>query len=149
MEDIVAVEVRLQSGENRYFLTWGRIQHAVDPEPLAALVLENSGRFSLGGTPVRARVLWSLHPATAAPSFYEYFFEMCREAIPPGPDHDDWRKAKAKAMDRGSEIWYLGYYVVRDQPDEPDAVLDPETARKKFGEGEGGRIVAGRLPEKY
>lgn len=29
MEDIVAVEVGLDTGESRFFLTWGRIQHRV------------------------------------------------------------------------------------------------------------------------
>jgi hypothetical protein len=43
MDDIVAVEIRLATGENRYFLTWGRIQDAVEPKPLAELVLVMRG----------------------------------------------------------------------------------------------------------
>lgn len=39
MEDLIAVEVRLADGQSRYFLTWGRIQQAADPGPVAALVL--------------------------------------------------------------------------------------------------------------
>jgi hypothetical protein len=149
VDDIVAIEVRLQSGENRYFLTWGRIQDHVEPEPLAALLLRHAGRFSLDGIPVSARVLWSLHPATAAPYFYEYFFEICRERIPSGRRHEKWRRAKAEAMERGREIWYLGHYRVRDQPDEPDASLDPDDYVREFGRDQGGRIVSGRLPEQW
>ena len=34
MDDVVAVELGLGDGEPRYFLTWGRIQNAVDPAPV-------------------------------------------------------------------------------------------------------------------
>lgn len=39
VEHVVAVEVALTDGGKRYFLTWGRIQDAVDPAPLCEVVL--------------------------------------------------------------------------------------------------------------
>ena len=123
MEDIVAVEVRLRTGENRFFLTWGRIQDPVDPAPLAAIVLEVSTRFAIGGEPASARVLWSLRAARDAPDFYEHLFHMAQRPIPYGDGYESWRAKIDGAQRQGREIWYVGYDVVPVQPDEPDAVV--------------------------
>jgi hypothetical protein len=123
MEHIVAVEVRLASGENRYFLTWGRIQDNVDPQPLAGLVLSRASRFAIDGVPASARLLWTLQPAADAPYFFEYFFMMTQTQIPFGSKYEAWRNKIAEQMENGKEIYYLGYYKVLDQPDEPDAVV--------------------------
>ena len=86
MEDIVAVEVGLDTGESRFFLTWGRIQHPVEREKLAAVVLRNAPRFAIGeGAPVSARVRWSLQPAIEAPYFFESFFEIASGRFPTEP----------------------------------------------------------------
>lgn len=122
MEDIVAVEVRLQTGENRYFLTWGRIQDTVDPGPLAAVVLDQCRGFDLGGVPASARVRWSLHPASHEPYFYECFLSMCQRSIPFGPRYQAWRRATDKAMREGRELYYLGYWRSLEEPDEPHTV---------------------------
>jgi hypothetical protein len=81
MEDVVAVEVELEDGARRYFLTWGRIQDAVDPGPLCALVLAVAPRFALGGTPAHARLCETLRQAAgsdAAPYFYECLLRFAR-----------------------------------------------------------------------
>lgn len=54
-DDVIAVEVRLGDGGSRFFLTCGRIQDPVEPDPGSALVLESSRSCSLGEA-VRARV---------------------------------------------------------------------------------------------
>ena len=108
MEDIVAVEVRLESGESRYFLTWGRIQDAVDPGPLEALVLRQCRKFALGGTPIAACLCPSLQEASKQPYFYECFFDMCQKITPFGPKYQQWRKRIAEAMEKGKGLWYLG-----------------------------------------
>ena len=126
MHDIVAVEVKLTSGERRHFLTWGRIQDPVDPAPLAGVVLRHAGRFALGGEPKSARVLWSLHPAVDTPFFWDCFFDMCQRLIPFGEGtYPAWRKTIAARQEQGQEIWYLGQWPrARDaQPDDPDATL--------------------------
>ncbi len=90
MENIVAVEVELENGQRRYFLTWGRIQDAVDPALLEQLVLRQSPRFSLGGKPIRARLCLSLQEASRESCFYECFFiglTQLRER-PSGFKHD-------------------------------------------------------------
>ncbi len=110
MEDIVAVEVELENGQRRYFLTWGRIQDVVDPEPLEQLVLEQSTGFDLGGAAVSARLCLSLQEASREPYFYEYFFTMCQQKIPFGNRYDPWRKQMNKKMKQGKELYYLGRY---------------------------------------
>lgn len=108
MEDIVAVEVRLDNGRKRHFLTWGRIQNPVDPAPLEALVLRHCTRFSLGGTPVSARLCDTLQEASAGRYFYECFFLMCQERIPFGPQYGKWAARAAAAMEKGKELYFLG-----------------------------------------
>jgi hypothetical protein len=111
MDDVVAVEVELAAGELRYFITWGRIQDEVDPEPLAALVLEQSRQVGLGNPAQRARVCQSLREAAdsrSAPYFYECLLAFVRQPIPFGPDYQKWRADRAAAMAMGKEIAYCG-----------------------------------------
>lgn len=111
MDDVVAVEVELAAGELRYFITWGRIQDEVDPEPLAALVLEHSRQFSLNSPAQHARVCRSLREAADsrfAPYFYENLLAFARQPIPFGRDYQEWRADRAAAMAMGKEIAYCG-----------------------------------------
>jgi hypothetical protein len=111
MDDVVAVAVELVAGELRYFITWGRIQDEVDPEPLAALVLEQSRQVALGGPAQRARVCQSLREAAdsqSAPCFYESLLVFARQPIPFGYDYQKWRADRAAAMAIGKEIAYCG-----------------------------------------
>lgn len=108
MEDIVAVEVNLKNEAHRYFITWGRIQHPVDPKPLEQLVLQHSADWDLGGKPVKARVCWSLQEAAREPYFYECFFSISQKTIPFGDHYADWRAEMNKKMQAGEELYYLG-----------------------------------------
>ena len=111
MDDVVAVEVQLAAGGFRYFITWGRIQDEVDPEPLAALVLEHSRQFSLGSPAQHARVCQSLREAAdsgAAPYFYESVPVFARQPISFGSNYEEWRADRAAAMAVGKEIAYCG-----------------------------------------
>jgi hypothetical protein len=94
MEDVIAVEVRLADGARRFFVTWGRIQDVVDPDPVCAVVMRFAQSCALGGQPVAARVCSTLREAAEtedAPMFYE----ARREQI-------------AKEMERGRSIYYCG-----------------------------------------
>jgi hypothetical protein len=84
MEDIVAVRVELQDGTHRFFLTWGRIQERVDPEPLEQLIFDHCEASDLGGTPIKASLCGTLQEAVSAPYFYECFFMMGQQTIPFG-----------------------------------------------------------------
>lgn len=140
MEDIVAVEVGLDTGESRFFLTWGRIQDPVGLEKLAAVVLKNAPRFAIGdGAPVSARVRWSLQPATEAPYFYEVFFQMCQQPIPFGAGYEAWRKRMLRRMREGKEIHYLGHYAVDEPLDGWDAgeSSGDDTRRREFSNRSG------------
>ena len=111
MDDVVAVEVELDDGGKRYFVTWGRIQAAVDSSPVAALVLRHAQRFSLGGQPVGARLCLWLREASesdSAPYFYEAYLSFAQKQIPFGDSYEDWRQERALAMESGNEISYCG-----------------------------------------
>lgn len=111
MDDVVAVEVELADGGRRYFVTWGRIQATVDPEPLCELVLSHARHVSLRGEPVSARLCDTLREAAEsaeAPYFYECFFGLCQRPIPFGERYQEWTAAMDEAMRRGKEIAYCG-----------------------------------------
>lgn len=108
VEKVVVVAVELADGAERFFLTWGRIQDAIDDRPLAELVLRHAVAYDLGGSPVSARVCRSLQEARDQPYFFEALFDFANEGIPSGPDFDDWRNAVARDMEQGKHLWYLG-----------------------------------------
>jgi hypothetical protein len=107
VEDIVAVEVTTDGGPC-YFLTWGRIQSRVDPEPLEAVIMSVATHFKLPGSPQSARVCGTLQEARDAPYFYEYFFSFCQRPIPFGDDYDTWRQETDARMRAGHEIAAIG-----------------------------------------
>lgn len=110
MDDVVAVEVQLADGGRRYFVTWGRIQDPVNPDPLCALVLEMANEAQLGGRAVGARLCDTLREAAisdSAPYFYEC---LLRFSIPIsyGDGYHVWRAERDEAMHAGREIAYCG-----------------------------------------
>ena len=122
MEDVIAIEVRLADGGARYFLTWGRIQHSVDTEPVCALVMRAAPSFSLQGKPISARVCDSLREAAesnSAPYFYEGLLRFCQRPIPFGDSYEQWRAQTAQAMADGKALYYCGTPVNRTH-DEAD-----------------------------
>jgi hypothetical protein len=111
VDDVVAVEVQLEGGSVRFFITWGRIQDAVDPGPLEALVLKHSSSCSLGGVPRVARVCGALREAAdsdSAPYFYESLMRFSRDSIPFGSAYQTWRVQTSAAMNVGEHIAYCG-----------------------------------------
>jgi len=116
MEDVIAVEVRLDGGARRFFVTWGRIQDQVDPDPVCALVMRFAEGCSLGTRPVAARMCPALREAADtedAPLFYEALARYSRNAIPFGDGYEEWREQIAEAMERGEQIYYCGQPVRR------------------------------------
>jgi hypothetical protein len=108
MDHLVAVVVELEGDARRFYMTWGRIQHAVDPEPLEQLVLRYCMRDDLGGNPLKARICRTLQEASHAPYFYEALFSFSQTPIPFGDDYEAWRSALNERMQRGEELYYLG-----------------------------------------
>jgi hypothetical protein len=108
VEDWVAVEVRSDSGASAYFVTWGRIQHAVDSRPLEELMLRAAHGFATGGPPVSARVCASLQEASTQLYFYEAMLKFAQQPIPYGEGYEAWRRERANAMEEGQEIYFLG-----------------------------------------
>jgi hypothetical protein len=108
VEDVVAVAVRLEDGAERFFVTWGRIQDAVDPQPLARLVLQQAKRVDLGGAARRGAVCWSLAEARDAPHFYDALVQFASCSISKGTDYEEWRLRMGEEMEAGRHIYYLG-----------------------------------------
>jgi hypothetical protein len=111
VDDVVAVEVELEDGSVRFFITWGRVQDAVDPGPVEALVLKHSSSYALGGAPRAARVCGALREAAdsdAAPYFHECLMRFSRDSIPFGPNYQTWRAETGEAMRSGAQIAYCG-----------------------------------------
>lgn len=86
----------------------GRIQHAVDSRPLEKLVLRAAHGFATDGPPVSARVCESLQEASTQPYFYEAMLKSAQQPIPYGEGYEAWRRERAKAMEAGQEIYFLG-----------------------------------------
>ena len=108
MEDLVAVELTTAEGRRCYFVTWGRVQDAVDPAPLEALILGVANHFALPGTPISARVCNSLQEAREAPLFFEALFDFSQRPIPFGDGYDGWRRRVDELMREGKEIYAVG-----------------------------------------
>jgi hypothetical protein len=108
MEDLVAVELTTTDGHVCYFITWGRIQSAVDAKPLEELILQVAAHFAIRGTPSKTRLCWSLGEARDAPYFYEALFRYAQRPIPYGPDFEDWRRRIDSRMRQGKEIYFVG-----------------------------------------
>lgn len=108
MEDIVAVELTTADGHVCYFITWGRIQSRVEPEPIEQLILGVADHFDVRGTPEKARLCWSLQDAREAPYFYEALLYFAQRPIPFGTGYEKWRKRMDRRMHRGHEIYFVG-----------------------------------------
>lgn len=111
MEDVIAVDVRLADGGHRFFVTWGRIQDPVDPDPVCAVVMRCARGYSLGSEPIAAQLCSTLREAAEskeAPWFYEALMSYSRSAIPFGEGYEAWREQMVDAMERGKEIYYCG-----------------------------------------
>ena len=108
VDHLVAIAVELAGGAKRFYMTWGRIQHAVDPEPLEQLVLHYCVRDDLGGHPLKARLCQTLQEASHAPYFYEALFTFSQTHIPYGDQYETWRSELNERMQRSEELYYLG-----------------------------------------
>jgi hypothetical protein len=122
---LVAIAVELRGGAKRFYMTWGRIQHPVDPAPLEQLVLRYCVNEDLGDEPVEACVCRTLQEASRAPYFYEALFSFGQTRIPFGDQYEAWRSALDERMQRGEELYYLG---------NPDRFADVESIIKGTAE---------------
>jgi len=121
MEDVVAVRVTLENGRERYVMTWGRIQHPVDPSDLELLVLAFASRQTFGAPAVHAHLCSSLRDAADQPYFFEGLWEFSQTKVPYGRGYARWRKRVDAAMRAGSHIYVLG------RVDDPDGSRPTDT----------------------
>src|SRR4051812_8383526 len=102
MDEVIAVRVTLEDGGTRYFLTWGRIQAPMDPEPVCTLVMRHARQFGLGGRAASAELCASLREAAesgSAPYFYECLLELARRPAADDPSYPQWRASIAADME--------------------------------------------------
>jgi hypothetical protein len=107
VDDVVAVRVTLSNRVQRYFLTWGRIQHLVDGRELERIVLEHAGD-QLEGTPTRAELCPYLRDAAAEPYFFEGLWHFSTEKIPFDRRYRRWRRRIDREMRQGRHLYFLG-----------------------------------------
>src|SRR5215469_14031149 len=105
MDHLVAIALELENGAKRFYMTWGRIQHPVDPEPLEQLVLRHSLKNDLGGTPLKARLCPTLQQASHAPYFYEALFTFSQTPIPLGDQYETWRSEERRVGKECRSRW--------------------------------------------
>ena len=109
MDDVVAVAVHTDTDHVCYFVTWGRIQDAVDPTGVEQVVLAAAQSFATPGKPVTARICRTLQEARDAPYFYEAIISFAQQAIPFGVDtYEPWRASMNDAMRAGKHINFVG-----------------------------------------
>lgn len=108
MEDIVALEVALQSGVRRYFLTWGRLFDPVDPTSLIESARAHMSEQALGGEIKSIRVCDTLQVARDQPYFFEALFALSQTKIPRGDGYEDWRGHMRERLKNGHELYFLG-----------------------------------------
>jgi hypothetical protein len=121
VDSIVAVRVRLDSGADRYFLTWGNLgANRCWPGDIERAVLRASVHFALGGTPVDARVCDTLQAASGERYFYECLIAM-QQQMPAAArkKFTAWADKMTAAVLRGGELYYLG--APEDQDGRPPA----------------------------
>lgn len=121
VHSIIAVRVRLDSGVDRYFLTWGDLgSNRPWPGDVERAVLRASAGFALGGAPVDARVCDALQAASGERYFYECLIAMQRQ-LPAAATKKftAWTDKMTAAVLRGEELYYLG--VPEDQDGKPPA----------------------------
>ena len=121
VHSIIAVRVRLDSGVDRYFLTWGDLgSNRPWPGDVERAVLRASAGFALGGTPVDARVCDALQAASGERYFYECLIAMQRQ-LPAAATKKftAWTDKMTAAVLRGEELYYLG--LPEDQDGKPPA----------------------------
>ena len=104
-------------------MTWGRIQHTVEPEHLEQVVMQTASKF-VGPEAASARVCLTLQDARDAPYFFESLIDFGQKRIPSGRRRKRWRRGIDRAMREGKEIYYLGdptvdwYLRDRNTPDQ-------------------------------
>lgn len=108
MDDVVALKVTLSSGEERLFLTWGRVLGATAETELASAARPHVDGYNLGGSVDIIRVCPSLQEAARAPYFFEAFVSMCQERIPYGSNYQAWLSRKKRDLSDGKGLIYLG-----------------------------------------
>lgn len=109
MDTIVAVRASSPAHGGVYFLTWGRVQDAVDTAGIERVVSDYVVRSTDLRDVEQIEVCASLGEAANAPFFFESFFDMSQRRRPEkGWQLALWRRRTAKRMARGQDIWFLG-----------------------------------------
>jgi hypothetical protein len=125
VDNIIAVRVTLDSGVNRYFLTWGRLG-SNDPWPgdIERAVLKASKSWAIRGIPAGAQVCDSLQEVSGERYFYENLVAM-QYQMPPQTARKKftaWAGAMTAAVLRGEQLYFLGLPKdEQDPPANPDA----------------------------
>ncbi len=114
MEDVVAVRLKLDSGESVYLMTWGRIPEAIDDVHLLQMARRSAKQFNLGGKLVEVMLADTLQEASGQPYFYEAFFALLQRRATYGTDVAAWRSEALERMRAGKDFHFLGRNALPD-----------------------------------
>jgi hypothetical protein len=117
LEDIVALRADFANGETRYFITWGRIFHPVDPTELMKAAWPHLSKFQLPASVVSLSVCDSLQEAAGERYFYEALFQFSQRAIPFGSAYRSWAARTRRQLLSREQISYLGNPVAPRRPE--------------------------------
>ena len=108
MDDIIAVEVIDKKHGTVAFLTWGRVFHRTNPEPLLRAVSRHLHNFGLSDI-LKLRVCNCLQEVSSHPYFFEALLAVGRKPIPFGKrTYKLWAAKTRRAITEGRELYFLG-----------------------------------------
>jgi len=110
VDDIVAIKVTDSRRRKHYFLTWGRVFHRIDPEPLITAIKPHLRTYGIEKVR-RVDVCNSLQEASRERYFFEALFHMSAQGVPFGKTYTKWKSIQKKRIQQGKEIHYLGRRV--------------------------------------
>lgn len=114
MDDIVAIIITVEGGQDFALLTWGRVFGPVEYEELLAAVLPHVGTFGISGSEVLGRAASSLQEVATAPYFYECLFSMILERTRAPVDDTgairwaEWAESRRRLIEDGKSIYFAG-----------------------------------------
>ncbi len=107
MEHLVGIKVKDKIFGNVGFITWGRVFHPVDPQPLLNVIIKYAPKFGISNVE-SIELCDTLQEVSSFLYFHEAIFEFAQKIIPDGKQYKIWQKNMQRAIERGEEIYFLG-----------------------------------------
>lgn len=108
MEDIVGIKFVDKIEGSGAVITWGRLFHPVDDYQLLTVVKKKLAFY--GAKDIQSiELCYALFEISDQPYFYECLSYFIQQPIPFGNRYESWVRKKRKALQRGQDIFFLGF----------------------------------------